>query len=674
METTVAFHDPIFWRAEWLALHGDLEAYRCLDNGQSETFQYWTHNGALMIPKHTPLSWPKLSKPFSFRGGLFRGFQEFLNFPDTVSHARFHRGGNSKSLVDPAEVVPRKVEGEHGVKLLPLFRERIGQPGESAHLHSHGQVLALDMGCADLGRVRATEHGNLLAPDTLSRAVARLALGGGGVELHQLGKVHALRPQAQYNGITVRREAVRGHLEAALSGRSESLCERHRVALGAASKMPCENQLAMALNRDKRPGIADCGFIPALCRFGLFLHAYVTPQLIALYVFDPQTLNAIRHEALALLASQTQKVQDRPGMDASNTGSGADAATLYQVLQDADGLLFGQDHVTEGLWLLLYERLLALGAAISLLALAVFPESLGWRVAGWAVHFVSPIEQHKNIESRKHCQEKSYVFREKIRIPSPRPFPLPKPLEKKRPVTVAAGFRCNEGIVLCADTEESLGDIKQWRSKVLTSVYPGHGHIVAFVGAGWSDYIETAIQKAGEGLADCKNMAEIKDHLQRKLIGFFSEHLAHWAYYPEAERPSVELLIAATTKEERSELFYYGGTAFYSTSQKVVGTGAILGGDVLSEYQTYHESLDELCSLAVLVLSKIKKRVIGCGGETHLVALRKGDFAIAGGADVQRLETEIARKMGKLRTKQGELVKSFKRLNLRWLKDRKNSK
>jgi hypothetical protein len=118
-------------------------------------------------------------------------------------------------------------------------------------------------------------------------------------------------------------------------------------------------------------------------------------------------VDALVHQLLAFLAREGEKIQNGSWMHSGDSGSSANRATLYQVLQNAHSLSFGQDHVTERPWLYFYERLLALWAAIPLLTLPVLPKLLSWHVAGLAVHFISPREQHNSIHSRKHCQVKN---------------------------------------------------------------------------------------------------------------------------------------------------------------------------------------------------------------------------------------------------------------------------
>lgn len=62
-----------------------------------------------------------------------------------IGEARFHRRSNAKAGMHAAEVVVREVQGDSSSQVLPLFRERIGEPRQSANLHSHREVLPFNV-------------------------------------------------------------------------------------------------------------------------------------------------------------------------------------------------------------------------------------------------------------------------------------------------------------------------------------------------------------------------------------------------------------------------------------------------------------------------------------------------------------------------------------------------
>src|SRR5258708_31598317 len=109
-------------------------------------------------------------------------------------------------------------------------------------------------------------------------------------------------------------------------------------------------------------------------------------------------------------------------------------------------------------------------------------------------------------------------------------------------VTIAAGFFCNEGIVLCADSQETVsGYIKNYTGKMRTAIYD-HA-IVTLAGAGSTDYINTAIGKALKNLDVQKTLADIQKTLEENLLKFFDKQLTPRAQFPEVERPTVALLM-----------------------------------------------------------------------------------------------------------------------------------
>jgi hypothetical protein len=128
------------------------------------------------------------------------------------------------------------------------------------------------------------------------------------------------------------------------------------------------------------------------------------------------------------------------------------------VLQNTNCLLFCQGHIAKRFWLNLNERLAALWAAIALLPFPVFPKLLSWHVAGLAVHFVSPQEQHNNIHSRKHCQQKSEAITRKNKSAFSHPMPRMARWREKI-MTVCIGLICNGGknILLAADMRAAYG-------------------------------------------------------------------------------------------------------------------------------------------------------------------------------------------------------------------------
>jgi hypothetical protein len=238
-------------------------------------------------------------------------------------------------------------------------------------------------------------------------------------------------------------------------------------------------------------------------------------------------------------------------------------------------------------------------------------------------------------------------------------------------MTIALGFQAKGGIVLCADMQKTIGEMKTYDGKVDLHIFHQTGVMVAIAGAGHDDYIHTATTYVLEGLAKHCRWSTLETDLKTRLLSFFDEHLSRWAYFPLSDRPTVELLIGVTGEGKHPALYYYEGTSFYRVGgAKPIGLGILLAQDLLDRYRSIY-TLDQVSSLATYILSKVKNGVEGCGGLTHIVALRKGmDFAMSSKTDIESLETELI--AIEERTNE-QFIDSFKKkpLRLSWLSEHK---
>ena len=209
-------------------------------------------------------------------------------------------------------------------------------------------------------------------------------------------------------------------------------------------------------------------------------------------------------------------------------------------------------------------------------------------------------------------------------------------------MTIGIGLKAEGGIVLAADSQETIaGFAKRHTGKIPIFVYKNFA--VTFVGAGHSDYIETAIQKATNNLSRCKNLREVEMYLEERLVGFFDGHLANWAMFPVKERPDLELLVGITMKNGPSELFHYTGTVFQRTAHKAIGMGAILATGLVSDLCWDIQDLTHLTTLAVYIIKRMKDSVNFCGGFTSLVAMRSGgDFGMSDSREIRKLEDALS--------------------------------
>jgi 20S proteasome alpha/beta subunit len=237
-------------------------------------------------------------------------------------------------------------------------------------------------------------------------------------------------------------------------------------------------------------------------------------------------------------------------------------------------------------------------------------------------------------------------------------------------MTIALGFCTNDGVVLCTDTQETIsGYIKTYDGKVVTCVF--ENLVMAIAGSGTSDYIKTARDAVAENFPDCKTFLEVRTAIEERLMEFFDKRLARWAYFEERDRPTVELLVSFCGRNAGKNiphaLFHYSGPAFHRVSQKAIGGGILLANHLIQRYSHGNFNVDQIASIAAFILSKVKEGVDGCGGQTNIVALRKGgDFAFGEYTDLQQID-EVFHKLENDIDK--EIVKAIlkRKIQLSWL-------
>jgi 20S proteasome alpha/beta subunit len=204
-------------------------------------------------------------------------------------------------------------------------------------------------------------------------------------------------------------------------------------------------------------------------------------------------------------------------------------------------------------------------------------------------------------------------------------------------MTIAAGFRAQDSIILCADTEVTLGaDLKLLQGKVTR--YRSDDCNLALVGAGHASFIKMTAQKIINAIGKTPTHFEIYGAIEQVVLEVFSKHVQ---YYPEdGQKPNFDLLIAAWTKDEGVELFRTDGTAVnYASWCECVGWGAALGSYLADKKYSILLTERECLGLAVYILQQAKDYVPYCGKESSIYVLRSnGELKSASSSKVVEQE------------------------------------
>jgi 20S proteasome alpha/beta subunit len=221
-------------------------------------------------------------------------------------------------------------------------------------------------------------------------------------------------------------------------------------------------------------------------------------------------------------------------------------------------------------------------------------------------------------------------------------------------LTIAAGFRCNDGIVLCADRlithggPNESGSFSHYEPKVFAiEDYSSFSAIAC--GTGNASLIRPIAESFLTALQNCQQPADIrmslcKSIMQDTLNDFFGKL---------AEIPDVHLLIAASDDKGRQQFLRCEGLIVHDANDiEILGLGENSAVRYLID-SIYRKDMDqsELATLATLIVHVAKKYCPQyCGGETDIHMISK-KYELFVGLDslprsvIQKLDQSFAEKI-----------------------------
>ncbi|MBZ5663396.1 MAG: hypothetical protein LAO30_02220 [Acidobacteriia bacterium] len=187
-------------------------------------------------------------------------------------------------------------------------------------------------------------------------------------------------------------------------------------------------------------------------------------------------------------------------------------------------------------------------------------------------------------------------------------------------MTIAAGYLCDTGVIICADTQESIqGFVKTSTEKV--KLFSGSSYTVAFAGAGGNSVqIDMVVQEICD---------ELKEEEPPSLVGFkvllhgVLDRLFPQPYYPKND-PEVELLLAVRENQQTHLFVVFDNVFAESTEYDCVGSGVVLAKSMLQQHWKRSYSLVEAYIVSAYVLYHAKRWVDGCGGKSDIFLLPNG--------------------------------------------------
>ena len=195
-------------------------------------------------------------------------------------------------------------------------------------------------------------------------------------------------------------------------------------------------------------------------------------------------------------------------------------------------------------------------------------------------------------------------------------------------MTIAAGFLCEDGIVICADREVSTGIDKWEESKIFTlhtdAETPKTNAIIA--GSGWLDYVKMTVDKIRKRAMFMSTALEIEEVVEETVLDV---HRKHIRFYSGEEKPDFDLIVGIRDDSGLILLQSIGTSVRrVPTAFSCIGVGQTLAHYLSRKLKPQDDTASEAASLAIQILDQVKANVPECGGRFSDVAVLPKDGPI----------------------------------------------
>lgn len=203
-------------------------------------------------------------------------------------------------------------------------------------------------------------------------------------------------------------------------------------------------------------------------------------------------------------------------------------------------------------------------------------------------------------------------------------------------MTIAMGFHCRDGIVLCSDSLESNGTTKRIVPKIW-SYEVGEDWGIAIASAGDGDLADSFNEKLYETLGN-SDFDEVR--LLAKLRTSISQVRDDYPF----EDFGMLIGIYHTQPHPESKLYrVYGRHLGPVKTYQSIGTGSAVADLICSQIYTSLFTVEEAQRLGILAIARVKENVEGCDGPTRVISYTRGaqDWNIPLESKVTEIEKEF---------------------------------
>jgi 20S proteasome alpha/beta subunit len=209
-------------------------------------------------------------------------------------------------------------------------------------------------------------------------------------------------------------------------------------------------------------------------------------------------------------------------------------------------------------------------------------------------------------------------------------------------MTYIAAFKCLGGVVICADTQETIGDYKQYTEKLL--VVPNAAYPLAVGGAGAGDVVEPIMDEIIHKAADEKPSTQ-KDLLSmlRSAVNFVFENEISALVLSRQQRVP-QFLVAAKPSAEDYCIFRIVGKRVYRDNCKkaIIGFGSANNNSLLNRFHRTDLPMQQAVMLAIYLVSQSKKLDDGVGFDTRVAVVTSNAAALEEAPYVANSEQRVS--------------------------------
>jgi 20S proteasome alpha/beta subunit len=194
-------------------------------------------------------------------------------------------------------------------------------------------------------------------------------------------------------------------------------------------------------------------------------------------------------------------------------------------------------------------------------------------------------------------------------------------IQRRKPVTIVAGFRVQDGILLCSDTEWS-GGAKVYKEKIFT--HPFRGGVISFAVSGNEANAKMVIEDCQDALAQ-RGTAYTAEELKVIVRGAVRNIQEKYVdEVPKAEKADArfDLIIGLMLESGRLQLLATRGRSVLPANDFAChGLGWYVGHPIIESAYDPNMRIKDAVIVAIRAMAAAKRQIPGVGGHSQFLVI-----------------------------------------------------